>query len=122
MKQRKLQWKCVTSCGACCRLAPNERTEALEALNDQQREIYMKMVGNDGWCLHYDKSSRTCQIYENRPEFCKVSSLKELFANKEIDGETFAIQCCRQQIRSIYGGRSPELKRFERNLRNPKEA
>ncbi|MED5469666.1 MAG: YkgJ family cysteine cluster protein, partial [Cyanobacteriota bacterium] len=27
--------------------------------------------------------------------------------------------CCRQQIRSVYGGRSRELRKFERSLRLP---
>ena len=48
-------------CGACCRLCP-ERSEALAALNDEQRRQYLSMVGEDGWCIHYDSGGRRCRI------------------------------------------------------------
>jgi hypothetical protein len=31
--------------------------------------------------------------------------------------DAFAIDCCQQQIRSVYGGRSKELRRFNRAQR-----
>ena len=72
-------WSCMDHCGACCRLAPDERPEALEALSPEQQEIYLSMVGPDGWCLHFDTGSRRCRIYDTRPDFCRVSSLCSLF-------------------------------------------
>lgn len=117
MKRQPLHWQCISQCGACCRLAPHEREEALAALDEKQREIYLKMVGPDGWCRHYDSGGRRCRIYQDRPDFCSVASLASLFGVEENDCEAFAIQCCRQQIRSVYGGRSLELRKFERNLR-----
>ncbi len=110
------EWSCVTKCGACCRLAPNERSEALEALDPDSRLVYLDLVGKDGWCRHYDVNQRSCRIYKDRPEFCKVSSLVKLFKVEKSKADEFAIMCCRQQIRSIYGGKSKEMRRFVRNL------
>ena len=110
-------WSCISQCGACCRLCPEERGEALEALSDDQRRVYLSMVGPDGWCLNYDSGGRRCRIYETRPDFCRVQQLGELFHVCDTDLETFAVSCCRQQIRSVYGGRSNVLRRFDRALR-----
>lgn len=110
-------WTCISQCGACCRLCPEEREEALEALSDDQRRLYLSMVGPDGWCLNYDSGGRRCRIYETRPDFCRVQQLGELFHVCDTDLETFAVSCCRQQIRSVYGGRSGVLRRFDRALR-----
>ena len=33
------------------------------------------------------------------------------------NADPFAIACCRQQIRSVHGGRSRELRKFERLIR-----
>ena len=110
-------WSCMDHCGACCRLAPDERPEALEALSPAQQELYLSMVGPDGWCLHFDTGSRRCRVYEERPDFCRVSSLCNLFGVEDQHADAFAISCCRQQIRSVHGGRSRELRKFERQIR-----
>ncbi len=115
MKKSQLHWKCIKNCGACCRLAPLERSEALKALSTLQTEEYLNMVGKDGWCIHFDTGSRRCKIYEERPDFCKVSKLAHLFNVAEKNKNQFAIQCCRQQIRSIYGGKSLEMRTFQRS-------
>lgn len=107
-------WTCIHHCGACCRLAPEERQEALEALTNEQRETYLSMVGEDGWCVHYDSGGRQCRIYDDRPDFCRVSSLAALFDVPAQEADAFAIACCNQQIRSLYGGRSREMRRFTR--------
>ena len=72
------------------------------------------MVGEDGWCKHYDSGGRRCRIYAERPDFCRVSSLADLFDVPAEDTDAFAIACCNQQIRSLYGGRSSEMRRFTR--------
>ena len=118
MARAQPTWTCIHQCGACCRLAPEERPEALEALSEDQRATYLSMVGEDGWCRHYDSGARRCRIYEERPDFCRVSSLAELFEVPAEDADAFAIACCNQQIRSIYGGRSRELRRFKRAITN----
>ena len=41
--------------------------EALEALNDEDQATYLEMVGEDGWCIHYDSGGRRCRIYDERP-------------------------------------------------------
>ena len=108
----------MDQCGACCRLAPDERPEAVEALNPLQQQRYLSMVGDDGWCIHFDSGSRRCRIYDSRPDFCRVSSLCGLFGIEPDQMDRFAIDCCRQQIRSVHGGRSRELRKFERLIRS----
>ena len=117
MTSQTPQWQCISQCGACCRLAPEERAEALEALNDADQATYLSMVGTDGWCIHYDSGGRRCRIYEDRPRFCRVSSMVQLFDIASDQLDAFAIHCCQQQIRSVYGGRSKELRRFNRAQR-----
>jgi len=114
------RWQCIAGCGACCRLDPAQRPEALEALSPEQRQTYLAMVGQDGWCIHYDSGGRRCRIYAERPEFCQVANLIQLFATTSdasptaSDGDALAMACCLQQIRSEYGGRSRVMKRFQR--------
>lgn len=112
-------WNCISGCGACCRLDPDRRGEALEALSPEQRSQYLAMVGADGWCRHFDTGGRRCRIYAERPDFCRVINLPALFAVANEQADAFAIACCRQQIREEYGGRSPVLRRFERGTRHP---
>lgn len=38
------------------------------------------MVGEDGWCIHFDTGGRRCRIYDTRPDFCRVENLVALFA------------------------------------------
>ena len=114
MSREKPQWTCIKHCGACCRLAPEERADALAALSEEQQRTYLAMVGPDGWCIHYDTGSQRCTIYEERPDFCRVSGLGRLFDVPDDQFDTFAIACCHQQIRSTYGGRSGVMRRFKR--------
>ena len=111
-------WTCISHCGACCRLCPEERPEALAALSEAQRHQYLSMVGEDGWCIHFDTGGRRCRIYADRPEFCRVSHLGDLFAVPDHHLDQFAICCCRQQIRTTYGGRSLTMRQFDRAQRN----
>ena len=159
-------WQCIGGCGACCRLDPALRAEALEALNPQQRHTYLAMVGADGWCIHFDTGALRCRIYEQRPDFCRVDNLVGLFrpgscnssdhpgsagdaaitarplaedgtstetGNNTEEGvinhlqelsrleksqlDELAIACCRQQIRSEWGGRGKVMRRFNRAIR-----
>ena len=114
MSREKPQWSCIKHCGACCRLAPEERADALAALSEEQQRTYLSMVGPDGWCIHYDTGSQRFKIYEERPDFCRVSGLGGLFDVPDEDFDAFAIACCNQQIRSTYGGRSGVMRRFRR--------
>ena len=112
----KTKWTCISNCGSCCKLNPVERSEALSGLTDLQQKEYFKLVGKDGWCIHYDKSTKLCKIYTQRPDFCRVENLLKIFSADQSDYEIQAIKYCRQHIRSIYGGRSTVLKRFNREL------
>ncbi len=115
------QWKCVSNCGACCRLAPLERLEALESLSPSQEMEYLKMVGQDGWCIHYDSGSRSCKIYKDRPDFCQVSNLNKFFDTGVQGSPLNAIEYCRQHIRTVYGGKSKEMRKFQREVRITKK-
>ncbi len=155
-------WQCISGCGACCRLDPSERGEAIEALDAHQRELYLSMVGADGWCIHFDTGGRRCRIYDQRPDFCRVENLMSLFGSpnqgeqapaspsqanqdgqldqrrgakapeqaKDLEqvaqlqatlelqaANELAISCCKQQIRSEYGGRGRVMRRFLRAIR-----
>ena len=116
-----LRWRCISGCGSCCRLDPAEREEALEALTPEQQEQYLAMVGADGWCIHFNTGSRSCSIYDTRPDFCRVSNLMSLFGDSPDgdpgDADRFAIACCKQQIRSEHGGRGRVMRRFLRAIR-----
>ena len=160
---RRQHWQCISGCGACCRLDPEERGEAIEALDADQRELYLSMVGPDGWCIHFDTGGRRCRIYDQRPYFCRVENLMTLFGSRDpgepappkptqtsqlsqgdrrqggnsLAGEAnfvgeanlvgeanfageasaLAIACCKQQIRSQYGGRGRVMRRFLRVIR-----
>jgi Fe-S-cluster containining protein len=109
---------CISNCGACCRLDPAERSEALVVLSEEQRLRYLEMVGADGWCIHFDTGSRRCRIYESRPDFCRVDQLAHLFKVPLRDQNSFAIACCKAQIRVEYGGKSLESRRFDRAIRS----
>ena len=112
-------WGCISGCGACCRLDPSLRQEAIEALSTEQQEQYMAMVGADGWCINFNTGSRSCRIYAERPDFCNVANLVLLFGTIDDPsaGDRLAISCCLQQIRSEYGGRGRVMKRFQRAIR-----
>ena len=117
MKNLENSWSCINNCGACCYLAPEERSEALKFLTSKQTLKYLSMVGPDGWCINYDTGSRRCKIYEQRPDFCRVSNFNYIFKLEFTDANMFAIKCCRQHIKSKYGGRSLVMKRFNRKVR-----
>eukprot|EP00850_Spirogloea_muscicola_P011689 SM000073S21465 [mRNA] locus=s73:396546:397232:- [translate_table: standard] len=81
--------------------------------------LYKSLVGPSGWCIHFDRSSRTCRIYDKRPRFCRVEPevFKDLYDVDEQDMDATACNFCRQSIRDVYGGRSKELKSFQRIIR-----
>ncbi|NJO60705.1 MAG: YkgJ family cysteine cluster protein [Richelia sp. RM2_1_2] len=109
-------WQCVKQCGACCYLEPAERPDLEEYLSSQELAEYLSMVGEDGWCINYDHGQRECSIYAERPRFCRVEPevFKDLFGIESEELNDFAIECCHQQIESIYGDRSLEMLRFDR--------
>lgn len=112
------QWQCVSNCGACCNLTPEDRPDLAEYLSIEELDTYMSMVGEDGWCVNYDRDSRQCQIYEQRPRFCRVKpdNFSDMYGIKVTKFNEFAIACCQQQISGVYGEDSKELANYNSSV------
>jgi Fe-S-cluster containining protein len=112
------RWQCIQNCGACCHLDPADRPDLAEYLTPLQLEQYLSMVGIDGWCINFDQGTRTCQIYDDRPKFCRVEPevFQEMFGIDPEQMNDFAIDCCREQIDDRYGQYSLEEIRFEQAI------
>lgn len=111
-------WKCVKQCGACCHLDPADRPELDQYLSPENLSLYLNMVGEDGWCIHFDQTDRLCTIYDKRPSFCRVQAdtFGVMYGIEPEELNDFAIDCCQQQIEGVYGDRSLEALRFEREV------
>ncbi|MGB3206205.1 MAG: YkgJ family cysteine cluster protein [Crinalium sp.] len=111
-------WLCVKECGACCNLDPTDRPDLDQYLTPEELELYLSMVGEGGWCVNYDHTRRECRIYEDRPRFCRVEAdvFADLYGVELEELNEFAIECCRQQIEGVYGDRSLEMVRFNREV------
>ncbi len=108
------KWQCVSNCGACCNLTPEDRPDLAEYLSKEELDTYMSMVGEDGWCTNYDRNTRKCQIYEQRPRFCRVKpdNFTDMYGVEVTEFNEFAIACCQQQIGGVYGEDSEELANY----------
>jgi Fe-S-cluster containining protein len=109
-------WQCVQNCGACCHLDPSDRPDLDTYLPPDDLAHYLSLVGVDGWCINYDRVERRCNIYDDRPWFCRVqlSTFQAMFDIEADELNDFAIDCCRDQIAGVYGPRSPEMQQFDR--------
>ncbi|MEB3213194.1 MAG: YkgJ family cysteine cluster protein [Leptolyngbyaceae bacterium] len=107
-------WQCIKGCGACCYLDPLERPELSEYLSPDELETYFSLVQEDGWCRHFDATTRECRIYEQRPRFCRVEPdiFQAMYGVAPEELNDFAISCCQVQIEATYGDRSLELLKF----------
>jgi uncharacterized protein len=116
--RKMVKWRCVRQCGACCHLAPEERPDLEECLSPQEVSLYLSLVGEDGWCVHFDQKTRKCGIYLTRPRFCRVApeTFQDMYGIKPEDLDDFAIECCHQQIESMYGRLSVEMLRFNQEI------
>nr|GMD62698.1 uncharacterized protein LOC109180046 [Ipomoea batatas] len=88
-------WQCVQNCGACCKLDKGPDFPSPEEVFDDPSDIqlYKSLVGSDGWCIHYEKSTRKCSIYAERPYFCRVEP--EIFETLYgIDKKKFNKEAC----------------------------
>jgi len=112
------QWRCIDGCGACCNLDPSDRPDLESYLTPSELELYLSMVGEGGWCINYDHDTRKCNIYEDRPRFCRVKPdvFEEMYDIDVEEFSDFAIDCCLQQIEGVYGDSSPELKGYEEQV------
>ena len=111
-------WKCVSGCGACCYLKPDERDELENYLTSEDLELYLSLVGKNGWCVNYDLRQRNCRIYEDRPTFCRVTvaTFQQMFGIEAMDLPEFAAACCREHISDVYGEDSTEMQRFNQEV------
>lgn len=111
-------WQCVKGCGACCQLDPSDRPDLEEYLPPEELALYLSLVGENGWCIHYDSETRECSIYDDRPRFCRVrpDTFAAMFGIEAEDFNEFAIDCCRQQIEGVYGDDSEEMERYDRAI------
>ncbi|KAK1859588.1 hypothetical protein I4F81_002183 [Pyropia yezoensis] len=72
----------MPACGACCYLgAPSAGGRDVAALLTAPADVaaYLAMVAPDGWCVHLDRASRGCTVYDARPRFCRATPA--VFAN-----------------------------------------
>ncbi|AFZ34621.1 protein of unknown function UPF0153 [Stanieria cyanosphaera PCC 7437] len=111
-------WRCVNNCGACCYLAPSERPDLEDYLSSEELQRYLSMVGKDGWCINFDHETRKCQIYEDRPRFCRVKSdiFEQMYGVTSEEFDEFAIDCCHQHIEDLYGANSEEMKYYNQEV------
>ncbi|KAK9289359.1 hypothetical protein L1049_007514 [Liquidambar formosana] len=121
-EKKEPSWRCVQNCGACCKLDKGPAFATPEEIFEDPSDIslYRSLIGPDGWCIHYEKNTRTCSIYSERPYFCRVEPdiFQTLYG---IDKKRFnkeACNCCRDTIKAIYGSNSKELDNFNCTIRS----
>lgn len=117
------KWACVANCGACCYLAPSERPYLLDYFDDpKDLAAYNSMVGDDGWCIHYDKAARACTVFEDRPWFCRVEgkTFEKMYGVTGSEMDKFCTSCCREQIADVYGTTSGEMLSFNMAIKHLK--
>lgn len=56
-------------CGKCCE-------------NLDKSDLYRDLDDGTGKCMHYDKETSLCKIYEHRPEKCNVLVSYKYFKDK----------------------------------------
>ncbi|EEF37186.1 uncharacterized protein LOC8283861 [Ricinus communis] len=119
-KRPEQLWRCVEGCGACCKLdkGPSFATPEEIFTDPCDIELYRSLVGPDGWCVHYDKSTRKCSIYSERPYFCRVEApvFLKLYGIPQKKFNKEACSSCRDTIKAIYGPNSMELDNFNRSV------
>ncbi|KAG8374284.1 hypothetical protein BUALT_Bualt11G0115500 [Buddleja alternifolia] len=119
-KRKVPVWQCVQNCGACCKLDKGPTFPSPEEIFEDPSDIqlFKSLVGPDGWCIHYDKGSRKCSIYAERPYFCRVEpEIFELLYG--IDKKKFnkeACSCCIDTIKAVCGTDSIELENFNQAI------
>ncbi|PWZ52635.1 hypothetical protein Zm00014a_017683 [Zea mays] len=120
--KRLVKWKCASGCGACCKLDKGPDfpiPDEIFADHPDDLQLYRSMIGSDGWCINYDKATRTCNIYQDRPSFCRVEPkiFDELFGVPRSRFDREACSACVDTIKMVYGDDSAELSNFKRVIR-----
>ncbi|KAI5682195.1 hypothetical protein M9H77_03423 [Catharanthus roseus] len=121
-KKREPQWQCVQNCGACCKLDKGPTFPSPEEIFEDPSDVqyYNSLIGTDGWCIHFDKATRKCSIYADRPYFCRVEPdiFQTLYG---IDKKKFNMEACSScidTIKAIHGSNSKELDDFNHAIWN----
>ncbi|CBI32648.3 hypothetical protein VitviT2T_012185 [Vitis vinifera] len=121
-KRNDPTWQCIQGCGACCKLDKGPSFATPEEIFDDPSDVklYRSMVGPDGWCIHYEKSTRTCSIYSDRPYFCRVEPnvFQTLYGIGKKRFNKEACSFCEDTIKAIYGSHSQELDNFVHAVRS----
>lgn len=121
----------MPSCGACCFLGDYDESVLADLLVSEVDIVeYLEMVGSDGWCRHFDKPSRGCTQYADRPRFCRVEFdvFHDLYdAQDAADMNRIAIECCEHHIDNIYPDLGDDegedqMARFQRIISGETEA
>lgn len=117
-----VKWKCMSNCGACCRLGDFDE-EVLRGMLRSETDVveYLGMVGSDGWCIHFDTFTRKCGKYEDRPRFCRATPqvFEDLYGVEKEDFDEYAISCCEYHIGNVFGEESQEAQRYEGFKKSP---
>ncbi|XP_023887120.1 uncharacterized protein LOC111999231 [Quercus suber] len=121
-RRKEPLWRCVEGCGACCKLDKGPSFPTPEEIFTDPRdiELYRSLMGPDGWCINFDKGTRTCSIYNDRPYFCRVEPevFQSLFGIKKKKFNKEACSFCRDIIKEIYGSQSKELDNFNHTIKS----
>ncbi|KAK7345633.1 hypothetical protein VNO77_16241 [Canavalia gladiata] len=120
--KKEPRWHCVEGCGACCKLQKGPSFPSPEEIftDPSDVQLYKSLIGPDGWCIHYEKSTRKCSIYSERPYFCRAEPevFKSLFGVEEKKFQKEACSFCRDTIKALYGPNSKELCNFNNSIRS----
>lgn len=115
-RNKEPSWQCVQNCGACCKLEKGPNFPSPEEIFDDPSdiELFNSLVGSDGWCIHFEKSTRKCSIYADRPYFCRVEPaiFETLYGIEKKKFNKEACSCCIDTIKAVYGSSSKELENF----------
>ncbi|XP_009765000.1 uncharacterized protein LOC107817168 [Nicotiana tabacum] len=115
-RSKEPTWQCVQNCGACCKLDKGPNFPTAEEIFDDPSdvELFQSMVGSDGWCIHFEKSTRKCSIYADRPYFCRVEPaiFETLYGIETKKFNKEACSSCIDTIKAIYGSSSKELENY----------
>lgn len=66
-------------CGLCCE----------KAVMVPQLQPY---IGKDGFCKNYDKVTKKCHIYQNRPEICNTRQMYEKYFRSTMSESEFIVK------------------------------
>ena len=73
-------------CGCCCQ-------------NLKLSPIYQHLDRGDGTCIHFDKTTHLCTIYNERPLECRVDAVYDIYFSEKMSREEFYnlnLQACQE--------------------------